>query len=132
MTDIIRLEPHDPLPEGGNIALVLRRFGEDDPQSVITEIDFFGRHPAAVIAAGPGGRPVAFEDAVHEAVRQAAERGIATVYAVDRTSGRREQEVLRHAGDHSVRADELSDTDQEDGEQGNTILDRPPSAGYVR
>lgn len=132
MTEIIRLEPHDPLPDGGNIALVLRRFGEDDPTAVITEIDFFGRHPAVVLALAESGQPLHFEDAIHEAVRQAAQRGIATVYAVDRTAGRREQEVLRHGGDHSVRADELSDTDEEDGERGATILDRPPGAGYVR
>ncbi len=132
MTEIIRLEPHDALPEGGNIALVLRRFGEDDPSSIITEIDFFGRHPAAVLAMGEGGQPPRFEDAVHEAVRQAQARGIATVYAIDRTAGRREQEVLTHHGDHSVRSDELSDTDEEDGERGATILDRPSGAGYVR
>lgn len=127
MTEIIRLEPHDPLPERGNIALVLRRFGEDDPNAVITEIDYFGRHPVVELAADGS-----FEDAVHTAARHATERGIATVYAIDRTAGRREQEVLSHHGDHSVRSDELADTDEEDGVRGATILDRPSSAGYVR
>ena len=127
MTEIIRLEPHDPLPDGGNIALVLRRFGEDDPNAVITEIDFFGRHPAIDLAIEGN-----FEDAIHAAAQKAGERGISTVYAVDRTAGRREQEVLQHHGDHTVRMDELTDTDEEDGERGATILDRSSNAGYVR
>jgi hypothetical protein len=132
MVEIIRMEPHDPLPAGGRIAVVIRRFGEDDPNAVLTEIDFFGAHPTIRIAVGPNGEPLAFEDAVHQAAREAKTRGFARVYAVDRTAGRREQEVILHHGDHAVRSAELSDTDEEDGESGSTIFDRPGSAGYMR
>jgi hypothetical protein len=132
MTDIIRLEPHDPLPETGAYALVIRRFGEDDPNAVVTEIDFFGRHRTMSIAVGPDGRPLPWEDVVQGARREAKERGYTMLYAVDRTAGRREQEVLAHHGNHGVFSGELSDTDEEDGEKGSSLLDRPNGAGFMR
>ena len=55
MTEIIRLDPHDPLPDAKPFALVIRRFGEDDPNAIVTEIDFMGAHPTAELAMGPGG-----------------------------------------------------------------------------
>jgi hypothetical protein len=64
MTDIIRLDPHDPLPEAAPFALVIRRFGEDDPNAIVTEIDFMGSHPTATVATGRDGVPMAWEDAV--------------------------------------------------------------------
>lgn len=132
MTRIIRLDPHDPLPEATPFALVIRRFGEDDPRAVITEIDFMGAHPGMSVALGPNGAPVAWEDVIQHARREAESRGFDTLYAVDRTSGRREQEILARGGDHSVRSEELSDTDEEDGEAGSSILDRGHDAGYLR
>ncbi len=132
MVDVINLDPHDPLPTGDRIAVVIRRFGEDDPNAVITEIDFFGAHPAVRIATGPNGEPLPFEHAVQRAVAEAKQRGFPRVYAVDRTAGRREQEVICHHGDHAIRSAELSDTDEEEGESGSTILDRPGSAGYLK
>jgi hypothetical protein len=130
MTDIIRLEPHDALPDHGTHALVIRRFGEDDPNAVVTEIDFFGRHRTMSVAVGEDGKPLPWEDVVQGARREAQERGYATLYAVDRTAGRREQEVLAHHGDHSLFSGELSDTDEEDGVTGTTMLDRPNDAGF--
>lgn len=132
MTEIMRLEPHDALPETGNYALVIRRFGEDDPTAVVTEIDFFGRHRTMSVAVGPDGKPLPWEDVVQQARREAADRGFDVLYAVDRTAGRREQEVLAHKGDHSVFSGELSDSDEEDGVKGTTILDRPMGAGFMR
>ena len=132
MVEIIRLDPHDPLPERGAHALVIRRFGEDDPNVVVTEIDFFGRSPTVEIAVGANGAPVAWEHAVQHARKEAKSRGFATLYAVDRTAGRREQEVLAHHGDHSVFSGELSDTDEEDGVTGSSLLDRKPGAGFLR
>jgi hypothetical protein len=132
MTQIIRLDPHDPLPEHGEHALVIRRFGEDDPKMVITEIDFFGRAPTMQLAVRDDGKPLDWEDAVQGARAEAEGRGFRRLYAVDRTAGRREQEVIAHHGDHSVFSGELSDTDEEDGVKGSSILDRPPGAGYVR
>jgi hypothetical protein len=132
MVRIIRLEPHDPLPERGAHALVIRRFGEDDPHVVVTEIDFYGRSPTMQIAVGEDGRPLSWEDAVQGARAEADTRGYKELYAVDRTAGRREQEVLAHHGDHSVFSGELSDTDDEDGVTGSSLLDRPPEAGFLR
>ncbi|HLB98725.1 MAG TPA: hypothetical protein VJK90_13720 [Acetobacteraceae bacterium] len=132
MTEIVRLDAHDPLPEIGSYALVIRRFGEDDPNAVVTEIDFFGRHGTMNIAVGPDGLPVAWEAAVQRAQREANARGYALLYAVDRTTGRREQQVLRHHGDHSFGPSVLADTDEEDGVHGSSLLDRPPGAGFMR
>jgi hypothetical protein len=132
MTTIIRLDPHDPLPEAKPFALVIRRFGEDDPNAIVTEIDFMGSHPTMSVATGPGGALLAWEDAVQGARREAASRGFDTLYAVDRTAGRREQEIIGRGGDHSPRDDALSDTDEEDGESGSTILDRGHDAGFMR
>ena len=132
MTDLIRLDPHDPLPEASPYALVIRRFGEDDPTAVITEIDFLGRHPTMELASGPAGQPLSWEEVVHRALHEAQGRGYTTLYAVDRTAGAREQEILAHHGDHGVRSEELSDTDMEDDERGSSVLDRPGSAGFFR
>jgi hypothetical protein len=136
VTELIRLQPHDPLPDANAYAapfgLVIRRFGEDDPNAVITELDFFGRHPTRTMVAGQGGTNAPWEDVLQRAQEEAKALGIAKLYAVDRTAGGREQEVLSHRGDHSVRSEELSDTDPEDGENGSTILDRTTNAGYMR
>ena len=51
---------------------------------------------------------------------------------MDRTAGTREQAIINRHGDHSSRDDALSDTDEEDGEQGTTILDRGHDAGFMR
>jgi len=132
MTEIIRLEPHDPLPGAKPYALVIRRFGEDDPNATITEIDFFGAHPTMTLAAGPGGAPARWDDVVHYAREQAERRGYKALYAVDRTAGAREQEIISHHGDHGVRSEELSDTDLEEGQSGNSLLDRTSNSGYFR
>jgi hypothetical protein len=136
MTEIIRLQPHDPLPEPNNYAapfgLVIRRFGEDDPNAVITEMDFFGRHPTKTMVAGQGGTSAPWEDVLHRARQEAEALGLEKLYAVDRTAGGREQEILGHRGDHSIRSEELSDTDIEDGVQGSTILDRTSNSGFMR
>jgi hypothetical protein len=132
MTEIIRLDPHDPLPDARPFALVIRRFGEDDPRAVVTEIDFMGAHPSVSVAAGPDGSPLAWEDAVQGARHEAELRGFRRLYAVDRTAGRREQAIIRRDGDHSTHGDALSDTDDEDGVAGSTILDRNHDAGFMR
>lgn len=126
MTDIIRLQPHDPLPEAKPYALVIRRFGEDDPNATITEIDFFGAHPTMTLAQG------AWEDVIHAAQHEAEQRGYKVLYAVDRTAGTREQEIIAHHGDHGVRSEELSDTDMEDGQSGSSLLDRTNNSGFFR
>jgi hypothetical protein len=126
--ELRRLDPHDPLPESGSYVLVIRRLAEDTPGGTRLEI---------LRASGPGlpaEEPVpfdlAFEDAIGRAQDIARLHRIRMVYAVDRTAGPREQDVLQQHGDHSFAAEALEDTDPEDGEQGTDIRDRPRDAGY--
>jgi hypothetical protein len=132
MTEVIRLAPHDPVPDYGNHVLVLRRMGEDDPNAVITEIVLYGPDGGSLPAIGADGHVMTLDQAVHKAKAEAARRGAGRVYVVDRTAGRLEREVLRDHGDHSFPGDKLDDTDAEDGVTGSDIRDRPHDAGYLR
>lgn len=126
MIETIRLEPHDPVPDYGNHALVLRRMGEDDPNAVVTELVFYG--PDGGAAALPAGK---LEEAVRVAQAEAERRGLAKLYVVDRTAGRLEREAIAEHG-RSFPGERLDDSDPEDGEAGADIRDRPHDAGYVR
>ena len=127
MTEIIRLSPHDPVPDYGNHALVLRRMGEDDPNAVVTEIVFYGANPSTT----PVGN-VSLNDTIKAASAEAGKRGLKTLYVVDRTAGKLEQEALHDHGERNFTGDTLEDTDAEDGEAGPDIRDRPHDAGYLR
>jgi hypothetical protein len=130
MPQVSRLQPHDPVPDAGRYMLVLRRFGEDDPQVAITEIIVAdGENPPELtVAVCPDGTPMPFEQAISLAEGWAEREGCQTIYAVDRTAGQREQEVLRHHGDHAVDMKKLAD--EETGEEGSDMRDRPMDAGY--
>jgi hypothetical protein len=65
---------------------------------------------------------------VMRAVALAEERALSFVYAVDRTGGPREAEVLSHGGDRTVGMEKLDDAAE--GERGTNMQDRPPNAGY--
>jgi hypothetical protein len=132
MTEVIRLAPHDPVPDYGNHALVLRRMGEDDPNAVVTEIVFYGPDGGSVPAVGADGHAMRLDQAVHAARAEAERRGVKTLYVVDRTAGRLEREVLRDHGDHSFPGDTLVDEDREDGVKGSDIRDRGHDAGFLR
>lgn len=119
-----RLEPHAPLPEGRHVS-VLRRFDEDDPDRVITEI-VLGTAPGRTETANPArpdGTPMPMAEAIEAARRVAESEGIGTVFVVDRTAGPREHEILVHGGDHSVDMDRLDDMDLEEGERGPDMRD---------
>ena len=87
---------------------------------------------AAVVAAGveashptrPDGTAPDFEEALRAARTVAEREGVDVIYAIDRTAGPREQEILRHGGDHSVGSAKLDDFDLEDGERGPDMRDR--------
>ena len=64
-----------------------------------------------------------FEEAVDAGRRVAESEGLDVVYAVDRTAGPREREILAHGGDHTVDMDKLDDMDLEDGERGPDMRD---------
>lgn len=132
MAELRRLAPHDPLPEHGRYMLVLRRFGEDDPRFTVTEVIVSeGGAPRRLeVPLRADGTPVSFEEAIEVAKGQADALKLDALYAVDRTAGPREREVLDHGGDHSFSTDRLEDTDPEDNEPGSDIRDRPLLAGY--
>ncbi len=127
MTETIRLAPHDPVPDYGNHALVLRRMGEDDPGAVVTEIILYGAEGGSTPFAGDN-----LEDAVKLALQHAEKRGLKTLYVVDRTVGKLEQEALHDHGERNFTGDALDDTDQEDGQSGPDLRDRPHDAGFMR
>ena len=113
------LEPHAPLPDGRHVS-VLRRFDEDNPDKVITQI-VLGTAPGRSETANPArpdGTPMPLGEAVEAAKRVAESEGITTVFVVDRLAGSREHEILEHGGDHSVDMDALDDMDLEEGERG--------------
>ncbi len=119
-----KLEPHAPLPEGRHVS-VLRRFDEDNPDQVVTEI-VLGTAPGraeTVNPAQPDGTPMSFGEAIAAAKRVAESEHIGTVFVVDRTAGSREHEILEHGGDHSVDMDKLDDMDLEEGERGPDMRD---------
>lgn len=126
MAEIRRLDPHAPLPEGlGHHVVVLQRFDSDEPRRTITEITLTTA-PGRVEATRPvrpDGTPMPFEEAVEAGRRVAESEGLGVVYAVDRTAGPREREILEHGGDHSVDMDKLDDMDLEDGERGPDMRD---------
>jgi hypothetical protein len=132
MTEIVHLQPHDPLPDYGLHCIVLKRFGEDDPNSVVTEIAFSGPDPVSLPAVHRDGSPMGLDDATRIASVECGKRGIKKLYVVDRTAGRREQEVIHHHGDHSTHSETLDDTDEEDGVTGSSLLDRKSDAGFMR
>ncbi len=127
MTETIRLSPHDPVPDYGNHALVLRRMGEDDPNAVVTELVFYGAEASTTPL--PSGNLEAIVKLAHG---EAARRGLKTLYVVDRTAGKLEQEALHDHGERNFVGDALEDTDPEDGESGADLRDRPHDAGFMR
>ena len=129
MTEVRRLDPHDPLPDDlGRHVLVLHRFDEDEPRRTVVEISLTTA-PGAVEATRPmrpDGAPMSFDDAIEAGKRVAESEHLHVVYAVDRTAGPREREILASGGDHSVHMEKLDDTDMEEGERGPDMRDIRP------
>ena len=119
MADLVMLSPHDALPEG-RVVTVLQRFDEDDPDRVVVEIALVGEdgRRETTRPANPDGRPMSFEEATTAARAVADSEGLARVFAVDRTAGPLEREVLAHGGAHDAKGHALSDDDLEEGEPG--------------
>jgi hypothetical protein len=129
MVKIRRLDPHDPLPEGrGHRVIVLRRFDEDDPRRILTEITLTGApgHSEVARPVRTDGTAMSLEDAVAAAQKVARTEGIGEVFVLDRTAGQLEHNVIEHAGDHSFPGKKLEDSDLEDDEKGPDMRDRQP------
>ncbi len=119
MAELVMLNPHDALPDG-RVVTVLQRFDEDDPDRVIVEIALSGEHGQRETTRPlhPDGRPMGFEDAIAAARQVADSERLPRVFALDRTAGPLEREVLAHGGAHDAKGHALSDSDVEEGEQG--------------
>lgn len=128
MTELRVLAPHDPVPESGHYMIVMRRFAEDAPRTTLTEIiTSDGRNPPVLsVPVGADGAPLDFAAAVRAARKEAEAQGLVVFYAVDRTAGSREREVLEHGGDHAVHSERLANSDPEEGEVGPDMRDRRP------
>ena len=126
MAEVTRLNPHDPMPEGGHSVIVLRRFDEDDPHKTVVEVTLTHRHgpPEQTRPAHPNGHAMSLDEAVAAARKVADEAGIATVQVIDRTAGPRERDIMQHGGDHTVHMERLDDDDMEEGERGPDMRDR--------
>ena len=128
MAEVRRLAPQDALPEDGRYILVIKRFAEDAPRTTLIELVSAvdpDSPPEMTIPVLPDGSAMDFEAAIDAARAQAdSEEVEVAVYAVDRTAGRRAQEVLASGGDHTVHMETLDDTDLEEGERGSDMRDR--------
>ena len=126
MAEVIRLNAHDPAPQGGHSVVVLRSFDEDDPHRTKIEVTLTHRHglPERVHPARPDGSPMSLDEAIEAARRVADEAGITAVQVIDRTAGPREHDIQQHGGDHSIHMDRLDDDDLEEGERGPDMRDR--------
>ena len=119
MAELVMLSSHDALPDG-RVVTVMQRFDEDDPDRVIVEIALTGEHGRRETTrpAHPDGRLMSFEDAIAAARLVADSERLPRVFALDRTAGPLEREVLAHGGAHDAKGHALSDDDLEDGEPG--------------
>ncbi len=126
MTEIRKLQPHDPVPEDGRHVTVIRRFDEDDPHRVVVELVIArsGSRQEPRLALRADGTPMDVREALEAARRVAEEEKLDGIYVIDRLAGPREREILRSHGDHSVDMGKLDDFDLEEGERGPDMRDR--------
>jgi hypothetical protein len=125
MVNTRTLQPHDPLPDPPAI-VVMRRFDEDDPRSLMIEL-IVSQSSGAEETSRPvhdNGALMDLDEAIAAACKLAAKRGLELVHVVDRTAGPRERDILSHGGDHSIDGEQLDDMDLEDGERGPDMRDR--------
>lgn len=133
MTEIRKLAPHDPLPEGHSVVL-LRRLAEDDPGGTMLELVVTGtdRSEHTEIPVDGEGAPLGFDAAIEAGSRRAESEGLSTLWVVDRTAGPRAQEVLTRHGDHGFAGEALDDDDLEEGEHGPDMRDPDTNAAPRR
>ena len=121
MIEVTTLAPHDPMPSGRHV-VVLRRLEEDDPDGTAIQIILTGKTEEATHPRRPDGTPMHLDEAIAAARKVAASEGLNRVFVLDRSQGAREQDILRHGGDHSVHMERLQDTNEdgadEDGAEG--------------
>lgn len=108
--------------------IVLRRFDEDDPRKIVTEITLTGApgHSEVARPTHADGSPMSLDQVIAAAQQVAKTEGIDQVFVLDRTAGRLEHEIIEHAGDHSFPGKRLDDADPEDGETGPDMRPQTP------
>ena len=124
MTEIRTLQPHDPLPNGHSVVL-MRRFAEDAPDLLMIEMIVTNpdRSEETSIPVAPDGNPLDWNGAIEAAKHRATEEGLKRIWTVDRTAGRREQQVIAAHGDRMVAGQALADDNLEEGEAGPDMRD---------
>ena len=124
MIKINFLSPHDAMPGGPDRnVVVLRRFEEDNPDRTTVQIILTGTPEETAHPRNPDGTVMHLDKAIEAAQRVAQSEGLHEVFVIDRIGGVREQDILRHDGDHSVNMTRLTDTDEEDGVRGSDMRD---------
>ena len=96
MIEVRRLDPHDPLPEGrSHRVIVLRRFDEDDPRKIVTEITLTGEPGRSEVArpTHANGTPMSLDEVIAAARQVAKTEGIDQIFVLDRTAGQLEHEL---------------------------------------
>jgi hypothetical protein len=106
----------------------MRRFDEDAPQRLMIEIIVTNPDGSEETARATreDGVDATLEEGVAIAKERARAEGLNHVWFVDRTEGKREQEILAHGGDHTVGIEALDDDDLEEGEHGPDMRDLRP------
>ncbi|WP_428377159.1 hypothetical protein [Lichenicoccus sp.] len=124
MARIIDLAPHDALPDGPAV-VVMRRFEEDDPKTVMIELIAIDtdRSEGNARMTDAHGAPLSWEEATRQASARAHDAKIESIYRIDRTAGPVECQIAAHGGDHTASPD-MVDNDYEDGEAGGDMRDR--------
>ena len=124
MIEITTLSAHDAIPAGpGRSVIVMRRFEEETPGAATIQIVLTGTPEESTHPRNPDGTAMEWEAAIDAARRVAESEGLKRVYVLDRLEGEREQDILKHGGDHSVGMEALQDSDPEDGVRGADMRD---------
>ena len=133
MVETIRLSPHDPVPDHGHHALVLRHMGEDDPNAIVTEIVLYGTDGSSIAGPPPGRLGDDPGGGGHRRAgrwRSNAASSVSTFWTEPQERGSRKSS--RRMATTVFRGEILDDTDAEDGVSGSDIRDRGTDAGFMR
>jgi len=112
MVQMIRLQPHDPLPSQNEAhVLVVARFGHADPGETVLEVSVSspGLRAGPTAASRARNGPRTLDDAVRMASDFANAQGIPRVYAIDRTAGAMGQVAAAHGGNRAFAGRRLAD-----------------------
>jgi hypothetical protein len=133
MTETKILEPHDPLPGGHSVVLMLR-FAEDAPDRLMIEMIVTNpdRSEETSIPTDEFGHALEWEASLEVARARAEAEGLRRIWTIDRTAGPRERMVVEHGGDRMADDDTLVDDDLEEGNTGPDMSEPDTNAAPRR